>query len=109
MTNEEKKRTIQQNRALHLWFTLLADELNNAGLDMKIVLKPEADIPWTPILVKELIWKKIQKTMLGKKSTTELSKTEDIDRVYDTINRWTSIKFGISIPFPSEENKNEGI
>jgi hypothetical protein len=102
----EEKRTLPQNSALHLYYTLLANEFNENGLDVMHTLRQDIEVPWTPILVKELIWKKIQKVMLNKKSTTELSKTEDIDKIYDTINRWTSIKFGISIPFPSEEELN---
>lgn len=100
MTNEEKKRTIQQNRALHLWFTLLADELNNSGLDMKIVLKPEADIPWTLENVKNHIWRPVQEAMIGKQSTTELSTTE-IDKILDVITRHLGEKFGVQVDFPS--------
>lgn len=40
-----QKRTDRQNRALHLWFTMLADELNAAGYDMKKVIRQNVDIP----------------------------------------------------------------
>jgi len=99
---EDKKRTIQQNKALHKYFGLLADTFNQAGLDMKKVLKPEIDIPWSPESVKEYIWKPIQKAQLQKSSTTELT-TKDIDKVFDTINRFLGEKFGITEPFPSIE------
>ena len=67
----EKQRTIKQNKSLHLWFRLLSDELNAAGLDMKKVLKPTINIPWTDKNVKEFIWRPIQHSMLIKKSTTD--------------------------------------
>ena len=72
------QRTIQQNKALHVLFQLLADELNNAGLDMRKTLKPEVEIPWTPRNVKEFLWRPIQKAQLNKASTTELT-TSEID------------------------------
>ena len=37
-------RTEQQNKALHVYYRILADELNDKGLDMRKVLKPEIDI-----------------------------------------------------------------
>ena len=50
----EKQRTIQQNRALHLYFQLIADRLNDAGLDMRVVLKPDMR-QYAPVLDRALI------------------------------------------------------
>jgi hypothetical protein len=100
------KRTATQNRALHLWFELLAEELNRAGLDMRLVLKPEVSIPWNKQTVKDYLWRPIQKAQLGKKSTTELT-TAEIDKVFDTITLHLGEKFGKwcdFIPFPSIES-----
>jgi len=102
MDKEIKKRTLRQNAALHLYFTKLAKELNDAGLDMKAVLKPEVDIPWSKQSIKEFIWKPIQEVYLGERSTTKLG-TKDIDKIYDTITRHLGEKFGISVMFPSLE------
>lgn len=101
-TVEEKKRTSAQNRALHLYFTQLAEALNNAGLDMRRTLRPDVDIPWNSETVKEHLWRPIQKAELQKESTTRLS-TKDIDAVYDTLNRHLGEKFGICVSFPSIE------
>lgn len=95
-----KTRTIKQNKALHKYFELLADELNNAGLDMRMVLKPSVAIPWTPENIKEFIWKPIQNAQLKKESTTQLT-TKEIDLVFDTINRHIGEKFEIHVPFPT--------
>lgn len=95
----EKQRTLQQNAALHLYFQLVADTLNEAGLDMRAVLKPEVEIPWSKNSVKEFMWRPIQRLQLQKKSTTELT-TKDIDIIYDTMNRHLA-KHGIHEPFPS--------
>ncbi|MDE1971169.1 MAG: hypothetical protein KGI50_06385 [Patescibacteria group bacterium] len=97
----ENQRTIQQNKALHLYFRLLAETLNDAGLDMRVILKPEVEIPWTPKNIKEYLWRPVQRIQLGKKSSTELT-TKDIDVIYDTINLHLS-KHGVHVPFPSIE------
>ena len=96
------KRTLVQNASLHLYFRLLAEELNNAGLDMKKTLKQDADIPWSDDRIKEFLWKPIQYAQLGKKSTTELT-TSEVDKVYETLNRHLGEKLGIFVKFPTNE------
>ena len=103
---KEKRRTISQNAALHLYFRLVAEALNEAGLDMRAVLKPEVEIPWSPKTVKEYMWKPILKIQLQKRSTTEMT-TTDIDKIYDTMNRHLGEKTGLFIPFPSAEGLME--
>lgn len=98
----EDKRTLQQNKALHKYFELLAIELNDAGLDMKKVIT--VDVPWNALTIKEWIWKPVQEAQLLKKSTTELT-TPEVSKVYDTVNRLMAEKFGVSVPFPSYEEE----
>lgn len=97
-------RTLAQNRAFHLYFTMVAVQLNNSGLYINKLIKEEkykADIDWSGNLVKEQLWKPIQNAILDKKSTTQLEKAE-VDRVYNTLNRYLS-RMGISVPFPNRE------
>lgn len=98
----KKTRTSQQNRALHLWFTQLAVALNNAGWDMRKLIRKEVDIPWSGISVKEYLWRPIQENYLKKKSTIQL-KTEEIDQIFDIVNRIVGERTGVYIPFPSIE------
>jgi len=100
--DKEKIRTDKQNKALHLYFTHLAEELNNAGYDMRKTLKPSVDIPWNSKTVKEFLWRPVMKAQLGKESTTDLT-TKEIDLVFETITRHFAEKFGISVAFPSIE------
>lgn len=97
-----KKRTSLQNRSLHLYFRLLAEELNEAGFDMRRTLREDIDIPWTPDTIKEYLWRKVQRTQFTKTSTTKLT-TKEITQIYETINRYIGEKFGIHVPFPSNE------
>lgn len=95
-------RTLQQNKALHLFFDMLAKSLNDAGLDQRAVLKPSVSIPWTKTAIKEQLWRPIQKAMYAKHSTTNLMKQEEIDQIHATLTRHLAEKFGVEyIPFPS--------
>jgi hypothetical protein len=100
---EYAQRTAQQNKALHVLFQLLANTLNENGLDMRKTLKPGVEIPWSGRGVKEYLWRPIQKAQLNKTSTTELS-TVEIDEVFDTINKHLGQTFGLHVPFPSIEH-----
>lgn len=103
MDKEAKQRTLQQNKALHKYFTYLAAGLNASGFDMKKTLKESVEIPWTPETVKDWLWRPIQQAQLGKESTTELT-TKDIDEVLDVLTRHLGEKLGISVEFPSVES-----
>lgn len=97
-----KQRTDIQNRALHKYFELLADELNGAGLEMRKVLKPSVEIPWDKESVKSFLWKPIQFAQIQKDSTTDLT-TAEVNKIYETLNRHLGEKLGVHVPFPSDE------
>lgn len=98
-----KQRTSRQNRALHKYYAMLAEELNNAGLDMRRTLKPSFEMRWTPYTVKEYMWRPLQKAMFGKESITELE-SQDIDKIFDVITKHLGEKFGLFVNFPSIES-----
>ena len=91
-------RSLQQNRSLHMLFNNIANALNDAGLDRKHVIK--AGIQWGPESVKNDLWRPLQVATVNKKSTTALKKQE-IDIVYETLNRLLGEKYGIHVSFPS--------
>lgn len=103
---KNNQRTIQQNKAMHLYFRLLAEALNDAGYDMKKTLKPTIDIPWSPETIKEYLWRPVLNGYRLKTSTAEMSKT-DIDTIYDIVNKTIGERTGVFIPFPSIENLYE--
>ena len=96
------KATTAQQNALHLYCGLLAKELNDAGLDMRKVMKPSASIPWNKDRAKEFLWKPIQKAITGKDSTTQLDINE-VSEVFDVLHRHMAEKFGVMVLFPSKE------
>jgi len=98
-----EKRTSLQNRALHKYFELLAEALNDAGYDMRETIRQDVDIPWTAETVKEYLWRKIQIAYLKKQSTTRLKKKE-IDKIYDVLNKVIGERTGVFVPFPCIDN-----
>jgi hypothetical protein len=92
-----KQRTLTQNRALHLWLGMLGDMLNAAGLDMRKVLKPEVDIPWSTATTKEFLWRPIQQAVISKTSTTEADRVE-YSEVYEVLTHHLATKLGITAP-----------
>jgi len=76
----ENQRTTKQNKSLHKYCELKAQQLNDAGLDMRVTLKPEISLEWTPESFKKYMLKAFTRLMYDKKSTTELT-TKEINKV----------------------------
>jgi len=102
-----KQRTTAQNRALHKYYSLVADALNEAGWTVQRALENAKERDWSGGAVKDLIWRVRQKEVLGKESTTELSKWKDIDDVYEIVNRDLGQVFGLHVPFPVDPKKQK--
>jgi hypothetical protein len=98
----KKQRTNQQNKAIHLWFKLIADECQKDGITIDMIVGKNIELIATPYLLKEYYWRPIQKYLYGKKSTTQLT-TKEIDKIYDVANKLIGENTGIHIPFPSIE------
>ena len=98
------KRTLQQNKSLQVACRLLAEILNDAGLDMQTVLKHKAvSVPWSQESVRIVLYKPIAEAMTMKTSTTDLN-TIEISEAYDVLGRHLSELFGIITPrWPSDE------
>lgn len=108
LVRKTSRRTNQQNRALHKFFQLLADEFNSAGYSIQHVLKYfTVDLDWNTESVKEIVWKPLQQALLKKKSTTQLDKQIDINTVYDHLNRSLGEKLNIHVPFPVDDEKQQ--
>lgn len=97
-----EQRTNQQNKSLHKFFELLANELNLAGLDARVVLKPSYQIWWSPEMVKRDLWCQLQKVILNKEHTSELTKKE-VNQVYEQLMQILGEKHGFYLDFPSNE------
>jgi len=93
----------EQNGALHLYFRLLAEAMNDAGYDLQHVIEQKTvSVPWTERMVKEILFRELMKVMTGKESTTQLT-SHEITRIYEVMNRHIAEVCGLSVPFPSED------
>ena len=103
LKSPKKTRSNQQNRALHLFFTFVSDELNELGMEFTYngLNVPEISIMYTSELVKNMIWKPIQMALFDTDSTTKLD-TEQMNQIIDVITKFLGDR-GVHIEFPNVE------
>ena len=109
INTRKKAKTDAQRNAFHLWCGLLAEELNTAGLDQRVVLaamKKGFEIPWQKLTVKENLWKPVQSVVVRKAFTEDLAIDEHND-VYNILHRWLVTEKGWPCPaWPDRWNAN---
>lgn len=96
-------RTIKQNKSLHLWFQELSRELNNQGIDVRVLVR-NLRVDATPEMMKN-IFRAIGAEKYGIKSTTELT-TKQVNECYEEFNRALAQE-GIYVNFPSYMDSDE--
>jgi hypothetical protein len=92
-------RTEKQNNAMHLWFRQIAEKLNAGGYHATHPFNSEVEVPFTEVLVKEMLYKPIIKAMYSKKSTVGLSGRE-LSEAAEVLVRWLAEHKGMLVPFP---------
>ena len=97
-----KTRTLTQNASLHKFCSMLAQAMNEAGFDFRVFIKEGYPVPFTEELVKEYIWKPIQKAVTGHESTTK-PEPKQYSEVYDALNVKLA-EHGLYVPWPCREN-----
>jgi len=98
----KKKRTLPQNAALHLAFSMLANDLDAAGLDQKVIMdkfRKGFSLPVTDSFMKT-IFRECGFAMFKKKSTSDLTTTE-LTKVWQAFDMAIAEKTGVSVEFPS--------
>lgn len=101
------QRTDLQNRSEHKWFEQIAEALNDAGYDQRLVMEQieRLEIPNTKESVKS-IFRAVAHQMYGVSSTAELTTTQTTE-VAEAVARGFAVKFGVSVPWPSEDSISE--
>lgn len=94
-----RQRTLTQNKAIHKYFEMLADALNDGGYTIAKVITKPLELSWSKHTVKEILWRTVQKAILDKESTTKLERAE-VSKVYDELNNIMSARYGINVRFP---------
>jgi hypothetical protein len=95
----KKPRSLSQNNALHLYYSLISSQLNNAGYVRDVQIGKEfVKVPYTPEYIKEF-WRTVQMYLFKIKSTTKIN-TKQINEIIDIF----SLHFGekkIYVEFPN--------
>ena len=96
-----ESRTTQQNSSLHLYFTFIANELNELGMEFQYfgVTGKALSMKYTPHIVKDYFWKPIQLTLFDVETTTKLNSNQ-MNNIIDIVTKFFADK-GVVIPFPS--------
>jgi len=89
-------------------FERLSDILNENGLEMRVVLKPEYELWWNKQSVKTHLFKPLMHVMYDKWHTADLT-TKEIDKVFEMLQKMLGEKFGLEIVWPSIEETEEYI
>jgi len=102
MASLTKKRTNKQNAALHKFFNMLSDQLNELGQTFHYsgFKGEDMELMFTETIIKEFLWKPIQKALFDTDSTTKLT-TDQINKILDVITNFYANK-GIPVVFPSK-------
>lgn len=100
---KQKQRTLRQNRAGHLYFTHVADALNESGMDMQAVLSKRVGVRWTDVSVKECLFKGLAKAMYNVDSTTKLD-TKQFTKVAEMLGDILAKDYGVVTEFPNMES-----
>jgi hypothetical protein len=96
---KDETRTDRQNGALHMWFRQIAQELNDCGQWARHPFSDTLEIPFTDILIKEMLYKPIIQKMYDKTSTGNLS-VRELSEAAEVLIRWLSEHKNVYVPFP---------
>jgi hypothetical protein len=89
-----------QKASLWRWCELIAETLNNSGLDMRVVLDDSIPMDWDKEAVMNKMVRSIIKAKTGKDTTRGLKK-DVLEDVIQTLSRYIATKGVVLPPFPS--------
>ncbi len=97
-------RTTKQNAALHVYYGIISESLNELGMTFQYtgLTGKMLELPYNEKLVKETIWRDVQRSLFGIESTTEIN-TQQINQIIDVITEFFSRK-GVVIEFPCKKD-----
>ena len=104
----KRPKTDAQRNAFHVWLRLLAEELNAAGPDQRVVfeqMREGVERPWTLETCKDNLWRPLQQAMVKKAFTEEL-KINEHDEIYSVLHRWLVSKGFPCPPWPNKWDKS---
>ena len=103
LVEKRNSRSARQNRALHKFFVLITEELNELGMEFQYFgLKGQVfSTRYTTNIVKNQFWRPIQITLFDIESTKDIN-TIQINEIVDVIAKFFSER-GVYVEFPNKE------
>lgn len=97
-------RTTKQNAALHVYYGIISEVLNELGHTFKYkgLTGKTLELPYNEKIVKETIWRDVQRSLFDIESTTEIN-TQQINEIIDVITEFFS-RQGVVIEFPCKKD-----
>ncbi len=95
-----------QNRALHLYFKIMAEQCQINGITTRELWQKGFEVPVTLQIFKDNVWRPLQISLFNKNSTQELD-SKEINQLFDVINKEFGETYQIHRPFPSIESLEE--
>jgi len=92
----EPNLTSRQLKAIHAYCDDIARHMEAAGLDLQTTVT--LPIQPTGTLIKEIMWRPVQKALFGTKSVTQL-KMHDVDEVFRVIAKHLAETHDLDIRF----------
>lgn len=98
------KRSSLQNRSLHKFFVIIADELNELGMEFQYfgVTGKQLSTRYTTNIVKNHFWRPVQQALFNIESTKDIN-TKQINEITDVIVKFFGDK-GVYVEFPNRES-----
>ena len=96
---------VKQSAALHVFMRLVSLELNKHGFTVQNFFKEGIEIPFSEELVKEHIWRPMQRAICKKESSQSLT-TLETQEIAEYLNLALAER-GIHVPWPTAKDKTE--
>ena len=101
LVQKKKTRSLLQNAALHKYFEMISQQLNEMGITFvhRGLVKDEIESPYTAKIVKDFVWRPIQMALFDIESTKDIN-TSQINTIIDVLSKWFAER-GVMLSFPS--------
>lgn len=103
LTEKRSTRSSLQNKALHKYFLIIVDALNELGMEFQYLgLKGQTlSTRYTTTIVKNQFWRQIQIAMFDIESTKDIN-TKQMNEIIDVIDKFFAER-GVYVQFPDKE------
>lgn len=103
LTEKRSTRSSLQNKALHKYFLIIVDALNELGMEFQYFgLKGQVlETRYTTTIVKNQFWRQLQITMFDIESTKDIN-TKQMNEIIDVIDKFFAER-GVYVQFPDKD------